>query len=189
MAQADAYSIDELAGDLRELCAHWNEEREILVRLRPLVRRAALAKRWLHEGLYSADAQQGFGVHLLYEQADHTLAIFAVSWLPGRGAPPHDHGTWAMIAGVDGAEANEFFERTDDRGRPGHAELRKVGRTVCDVGDVIAMPAGMIHAVRNESAATSVSLHVYGKHINHTGRSKFDLEKQTASPFIVATDH
>jgi predicted metal-dependent enzyme (double-stranded beta helix superfamily) len=188
MTQADEYSIDELASDLRGLCARCSEEREILLRLRPLVRRAALAKRWLHEGLYVADAAQGFGVHLLREEADHTLAIFAVSWLPGRGAPPHDHGTWAMIAGVDGAEANEFYERIDDRSRSGHAELRKVGRTVCDVGDVIAMPAGMIHAVSNESDATSVSLHVYGKHINHTGRSRFDLERQTASPFIVTTD-
>jgi hypothetical protein len=22
-----------------------------------------------------------------------------VSWLPGRGTPPHDHGTWAVVAG------------------------------------------------------------------------------------------
>jgi predicted metal-dependent enzyme (double-stranded beta helix superfamily) len=105
--------------------------------------------------------------------------------LPHRGVPPHDHGTWAVVAGVDGPEKNEFFERVDDRARPGHAELKKVGEKVCGVGEVIAMPSGMIHNVRNETDAVTVSLHIYGRHINHTGRSQFDLEARTETPFIV----
>jgi hypothetical protein len=43
----------------------------------------------------------------------------------------------------------------------------------------------MIHGVWNETDAVSVSLHIYGKHINYTGRSQFDVEKQTETPFIV----
>lgn len=74
-----------------------------------------------------ASPEQGFGVHLLHEDPDHSLTIFAVSWLPHRGALPHDHGTWDVIAGVDEPEKNEFFERRDDRSCPGYAELKKVG--------------------------------------------------------------
>jgi predicted metal-dependent enzyme (double-stranded beta helix superfamily) len=182
----DTYSISHLVADLEAVCAQSNDEREILGAIRPLARRAALSKAsWLEERMYSADATQGFGVHLLHEKPDHALAIFAVSWLPQRGAPPHDHGTWAVIAGVDGPEKNQFFARADDRTRAGHAELRKVGEKVCNVGDVIAMPKGMIHSVWNETDATSLSLHIYGKHINHTGRSQFDVEKQTETSFIV----
>ncbi len=109
----------------------------------------------------------------------------ALSWLPNRGAPPHDHGTWAVVAGVDGPEKNEFFERADDRTRAGYADLKKVGEKVCGVGDVLALPQGMIHSVWNETDAVSLSLHIYGKHINYTGRSQFDLEKRTEMPFIV----
>jgi len=184
----NAYSIAQLVADLKAIRAQAKDEREILNRARPLARRAALAKdSWLEPRMYEADPEQGFGVHLLHEEPDHTLAIFAVSWLPGRGTPPHDHGTWAVVAGVDGPELNRFFERVDDRSRPGHAEVKKSGEKVFGVGDVVAMPTGGIHVVWNESDQVSVSLHIYGKHINFTGRSQYDPEKQTETPFVVAT--
>jgi predicted metal-dependent enzyme (double-stranded beta helix superfamily) len=53
------------------------------------------------------------------------------------------------------------------------------------VGDVLALPQGTIHSVWNETAEVTLSLHIYGKHINYTGRSQFDLEKRTETPFIV----
>jgi len=184
----NAYSIAQLVADLKAIRAQAKDEREILNRARPLARRAALAKdSWLEPRMYEADPEQGFGVHLLHEEPDHTLAIFAVSWLPGRGTPPHDHGTWAVVAGVDGPELNRFFERVDDRSRPGHAEVKKSGEKVFGVGDVVAMPTGGIHVVWNESDQVSVSLHIYGKHINFTGRSQYDPEKQTETPFVVTT--
>lgn len=181
-----AYSIPLLVEDLKQICAQAKDEREILNRVRPLARRAALAKdAWLKPQMYEADAEQGFGVHTLHEEPDHTLAIFAVSWLPGRGTPPHDHGTWAVVAGVDGPELNKFFDRVDDGSRTGYAELKKTGEKVFSVGDVVAMPTGAVHVVWNESDAVSVSLHIYGKHINFTERSQYDAEKQTATPFKV----
>jgi predicted metal-dependent enzyme (double-stranded beta helix superfamily) len=184
--KAESYSIPQLVADLRQIRAQFKDEREILHAVRPLARRAALATdSWLEKRMYQGDAQQGFGVHLLHEEPDHTLAVLALSWQPHRGTPPHDHGTWAVVAGVAGPEKNEFFERSDDRSRPGHADLRKIGQKICGAGDVLAMPNGVIHSVWNESDAVSVSLHIYGKHINHTGRSQFDLEKKTETPFVV----
>lgn len=181
-----AYSITQLVEDLKGICAQVKDEREILSRARPLARRAALAKdSWLKPHMYEADPEQGFGVHMLHEEPDHTLAIFALSWLPGRGTPAHDHGTWALVAGVDGPEMNQFFERVDDRSRPGHAELKKIGEKVFSVGEVVAMPTGGIHVVWNETDKVTLSLHIYGKHINFTGRSQFDPENRTETPFIV----
>jgi predicted metal-dependent enzyme (double-stranded beta helix superfamily) len=183
---AKAYSIEQLVDDLKQVCAQAKDEREILSRARPLASRAALAKdSWLKPHMYEADRQQGFGVHLLHEEPDHALAIFAVSWLPGRGTPPHDHGTWALVASVDGPEMNTFFERVDDRSRPGHAELKKIGGKVFGVGEVVAMPSGVIHIVWNETDEVTLSLHIYGKHINFTGRSQFDPERQTETPFVL----
>jgi predicted metal-dependent enzyme (double-stranded beta helix superfamily) len=180
------YSISNLVADLRDICANFTDEHEILIRVRPLAQRAALSKdAWLEKRFYQADSDQGFGVYLLHEESDHRLAIFALSWLPNRGAPPHDHGTWAVVAGVDGPEKNVFWERVDDRSRAGYAEIKKTAEKVFDVGDVIAMPQGTIHSVWNETEAVTLSLHMYGKHINYTERSQFDPKSRTQRPFKV----
>ena len=167
--EADRYSISELANDVKRVCAESDNEHQILSRVRPLARRAALSKStWLEDRMYEADATQGFGVHLIHEEPDHTIAILALAWLPDRGAPPHDHGTWAVVAGVDGPEKNEFFERADDRSRPGHAELKKIGQKVCGVGDVVALPKGTIHSVWNETDRVSlVASHLRQAHQLH----------------------
>jgi predicted metal-dependent enzyme (double-stranded beta helix superfamily) len=47
------------------------------------------------------------------------------------------------------------------------------------------MPSGTIHSVSNDSERVSLSLHVYGKHINFTSRSQFDLKHHVEKPFIV----
>jgi predicted metal-dependent enzyme (double-stranded beta helix superfamily) len=182
----DAYDIPQLAADLKLLRATARNETEILEGVRPLAQRAALNKTaWLTERMYQTDAEQGFGVYLLHEEPDHSLAILALSWLPGRGTPAHDHGTWAVVAGVDGTEKNEFFERLDDGQKPGYAKLKKIAEKTFADGEVLAMPAGSIHSVINTGDAVSVSLHIYGKHINYTGRSQFDPEQHTEKPFLL----
>jgi predicted metal-dependent enzyme (double-stranded beta helix superfamily) len=42
-----------------------------------------------------------------------------------------------------------------------------------------------IHSVTNETDEVTVSLHVYGKHLNYTGRSQFDPDARTDMPFII----
>ena len=183
----DTYTLEQFVTDLRQITSETTDEKVLLSKLRPMVKRIALADGWCTERHYQADPDQGFGVHVLNDEPDHSLFVTAISWLPGRGAPAHDHGSWAVIVGVDGPEKNTFWERTDDRSRPGYAELRKVGEKICDVGDVLALPSGTIHSVTNESNRTSLSFHVYGRHLNHAKRSQYDPEKNTEKPFILKT--
>ena len=184
----DAYTLSRFVGDLRRVTRDGGSEKELISRLRPLVQRFAGSGTWRDPHYYEVNPEQGFSVHLLHEELDHSLAVFAASWLPGRGTPPHDHGAWAIVVGVDGPETNVFWERADDRSRPGHAELRKIGEKIFRTGDVIAMPTGTIHSVSNDSDQVTLSLHVYGKHINFTQRSQFDPDEQTEKPFIVHVD-
>lgn len=183
----ETYSLQQFVADARQLAADNKDEKALLSKLRPLARQAALSNDWRSERHYHADEQQGFGVHVLHDEPDHSLFIAALSWLPGRGAPAHDHGTWAVVVGVDGPEKNVFWERDDDGSKPGYAELRKIGEKICDVGDVLALPAGSIHAVINETSRVTLSFHVYGRHLNYTGRSQFDPENKTAKPFLLKT--
>jgi predicted metal-dependent enzyme (double-stranded beta helix superfamily) len=184
----DAYTLERFVGDLRRIAGDGQSEKELLARLRPLAQRFAGSGTWRDPHLYEVNQEQGFGVHLLHEEPDHSLAVFAISWLPGRGTPPHDHGVWGIVVGVDGSEKNVFWERTDDRSRPGYAELRKIGEKSFAAGEVVAMPTGTIHNVSNESGQVTLSLHVYGKHINFTQRSQFDPEQRTEKPIILAID-
>jgi predicted metal-dependent enzyme (double-stranded beta helix superfamily) len=45
-----------------------------------------------------------------------------------------------------------------------------------------------IHSVWNNGDQIAVSLHTYGRHLNHTGRSVFDVEAKTESPCIVKVE-
>ena len=184
----ELYTLDQYVEDLRRITQETDDEDEIISRVGPLAQRLAVEKDWLQQKHYEADAEQGFGAHLLHEEPDHTLAVFVASWLPGCGAPPHDHGTWAVVAGVEGIERNIHYRRLDDGSRPGYAELKVKNETNADVGELICMKTGGIHAVRNETDQVTLSLHTYGKHVNHTNRSQYDPETREKKDFIVRVE-
>ena len=174
--------------DLRIITARTEDPRVIVAHVSPLVRDLALSKTWLEVTHYECDLDQGFGAHLLHEEPDHMLAVFAGAWLPGRGAPPHNHGTWAVVAGVDGAERNTFWTRVDDGARPGYAEIRKESEQVVGPGEIVTFLPDSIHSVLNETDRVSVSLHVYGRHVNHTHRFRFDPDQRTLGAFVLKVD-
>ena len=179
---SSAYTLQRFVGDLRAITLGNADERQILTRVQPLMSQVALSKEWLLPRHYEALEEQGNGVHLLHEEPDHTLAIVAVCWLPGRETPPHNHGTWAVVAGVEGSERNVLWRRRDDGARAGYAELEKTGEKVIGVSDLLAMPTGTIHSVANDTMEITLTLHVYGSHLNFSPRSQFDLETRTESP-------
>ncbi len=180
-----AYTLDEFVADLRTITSETTDPDTIIVRLNPLAERLALDKSWLKPEHYKCDEEQGFSTHLLHEESDHTLAVFAISWLPGRGAPPHNHGTWAVVSGVDGPETNIFWKRLDDATQSGYAEIVKNGERVFGPGEVVAFLPHEVHSVVNETDQVTVSLHIYGKHLNFTGRSQFSPEENAEMPFII----
>ena len=100
----DTYTLSQFVTDLRQLTSESQDEKSLLAKVRPLAKRAALSPDWREERHYKGDTEQGFGITVLHDEPDHSLFIIAVSWLPGRGAPAHDHGSWAVIVGVDGPE-------------------------------------------------------------------------------------
>ena len=178
MTETGSYTLHNYVEDLRRITQETNDEDEIIRRVSPLSKRMAVEKNWLEPKHFETDEEQGFGVHVLHEEPDHTLAVFAVSWLPGRGTEPHDHGTWAVVAGVEGIERNVRYKRLDDGSRPDYAELEVKIDFKASEGDLVCMKTGGIHMVRNETDAVTLSLHTYGKHVNHTDRSQFDLESK-----------
>lgn len=184
----EAYSLQRYFEDLREITSETSDEKEIINRVGPLAQRVVADKSWLQSKYYEADEDQGFGVHLLHEEADHSLAVILVSWLPGRGTPPHDHGTWAVVAGIEGIERNVSYKRLDDNTQSNYAELEVKREFDAKEGELVCMKTGGIHQVTNETNQVTLSLHTYGWHINHTNRSQFNLDTNERKEFIVRVE-
>jgi predicted metal-dependent enzyme (double-stranded beta helix superfamily) len=183
-----AYDVADFIVDLRAIVAECADEMAIIRRVRPLVQRLARDPVWLKAEHRHCDPDQGFGCRLLHEEPDHSLAVLTVAWLPGRGVAPHNHGTWAVVAGVEGSEKNVFWRRVDDGSRPGYGEIVKDGEKLAGPGDVVAFRPDDIHSIVNESDAVTVSLHCYGRHTNHTDRWQFDPATNKADRLKIKFD-
>ncbi len=181
-----AYDLARYAADLRSITSEETDDRRIVQRVRPLALKLAATPGWLEDAYYDCDAAQGFGTHLLHEDADHGTAVFVIAWLSHRGTPPHNHKTWGVVAAIEGEEREVWWRRLDDGGRPGYAALER-GTESLVVQASCVLPED-IHSVWNETDTVSLSLHTYGKHINRTGRSQFDPEAKTEEIFIVTVD-
>ncbi len=101
-------------------------------------------------------------VYRLAEDSDRRFALYASAGLPGKVQPPHNHTTWAVIAGVFGDEHNVFYERTDDRGTPGVGGLRKTGELTVRRGTACALLPDDFHTIEVAGGAPSLHLHLYG---------------------------
>ena len=181
------YSLKQLVADLVRLKASGAGEATMLREVPPLARRLVrLRHNWLRPSMCIPGATPGSaGVHALHEEPDHSLAIFVVTWLPGEETPPHDHGTWAVIAGLEGRETNHLWQRLDDGSRPGYADVRRAGSQAIECGTVVAMASDAIHSLQNDSSAVSVSLHLYGRNVDFTDRRKFDPATRTTSAYAM----
>lgn len=181
-----AYGLEDFIGDLRRVVASATDEQSILAQVEPLTLRLAQAPDWLSDSMYEADPVCGYGTTLLHVEADQTLFVVVDSWLPGRGVEPHDHGTWAAVVGVVGEEHNCLWKRTDEGSNaPGSVELQRLAEHRIGPGEVLLMPSGTIHSVTNDSDAVTLSLHIYGRHLNCTARRLFDRQNKCERPFLI----
>ena len=179
------HSLSAFIASLREISSQETDEQRIVERVRPLAERLVVSDELRALPRTEPDPEQGFGFQLLHEEPDHTLVVAILSWLPGRSTPPHDHGTWGVVVGVEGEEVNTFWRRVDDGLRTEYAEIEKEHEKVFTAGESLTLLPRTIHSIENRSDAISVSLHIYGYHINHTDRSQFDTENGAVTPWKV----
>jgi len=182
------YTLEAYLGDVRSILDKESDPAVFTASIKPLAQRLAASPAMQDPAYRVCDEEQGFGAHLLHEEDQHELAVLMFAWLPDRGTPPHNHETWAVVAVVEGEECETHFVRKDDGSKAGYAELEKTSDGMMRAGDVsVCMPQG-IHSVWNKSDKLSISLHTYGKHINFTGRSSFDPENKTETPYLVTVE-
>lgn len=129
---------------------------------------------------FPLDPKTQDGIYLLSEDPDRRLALYLGARIGRLETPPHDHTTWAAIAGVHGEEHNTFFDRAT--GEPGGVSVR--GRETVVRGTGVAMLAAELHAIRTNPDELNMQLHLYGRSFDaQGGRIFIDPTTGTDRPF------
>lgn len=127
-------------------------------------------------------------MYRLSEDADHRYALYVVAPAPGQFAPPHDHSTWAVIAGVHGRESNKLYTRTDDGTQPGVAQIEQSVELDIVPGTAIALMPDDIHSIHLGADGPHANLHLYGMSVEHCPERKmYSRSKGTYKIFPAAT--
>ena len=128
------------------------------------------------------------GIYRLSEDPDHRFALYASAGGPGKKVPPHNHTTWAIIAGVHGEERNVVYERLDNGAQPDVVQLREAPakEKVLRRGDVIAyLPDDFHHIETPAGSGNALHLHFYGLSLEHLPeRMSVDMATAKARRFM-----
>lgn len=182
------YTVSDYVDDLHRLRAKDLDDHVMAEAVKPLAKKLAEDGSWVKEEMTDINTDMGIGISVLHGERDHTLNVIAVAWSQDDlKVPPHDHGTWAVVAGVRGTERNTLWERQDDGSHedPDYAEVAPVSHTDITLGDVIIMLPEHIHTVDNVGEGISLSLHTYGQNPNTTERHQYDTRTNRAKAMKV----
>ena len=115
-------------------------------------------------------ADRLWGVYELSEDPDGRFALYASAARPGHAQPPHDHTTWACIAGVEGVELNRLYRIVTGGREPGPAHIELVAEKPLGPGDPIFLGPADVHDILVTGERTAMHLHLYGRGLPHLDR-------------------
>jgi predicted metal-dependent enzyme (double-stranded beta helix superfamily) len=101
------------------------------------------------------------GQELLYplHVVEDGPSLYLVSDAAGVQSAPHEHQTWAVIAGISGNEVNEIFAVRDTETK----KVTPVSTKDIRFMDVLCMRSDEIHATLAAGPQATYHLHLYGK--------------------------
>ncbi|WP_066740982.1 rhodanese-like domain-containing protein [Cupriavidus sp. D384] len=113
-------------------------------------------------------------VYRLAEDLDGRFALYVSAGLPGKAQPPHDHTTWAIIAGITGRERNNFYER-EATADPARDELREIEEFDVVAGSSVTLLPDDVHTIELIGEENGLHLHFYGLALDRlAGRVVFE---------------
>ncbi len=177
---ADPYRLYRFLTDLEDVLLTIPDDQDRLKAIMPLVRNLLTSSYWLQMEYDQPSPKTGWSVKTLYREPEYPLTVQMVAWKPGTSSPIHNHGTWGIVALIDGTEKNRFWKRAPTAEFPDKLEL--VGEQILQPGEIIGFTPGAIHSVESVGDEPTISFNIYGE-TNYPQRYQFDLVKHTAKNF------
>lgn len=171
------YTVRDLVADLRDMKERGADESALLREAPDLVKRLLLMKHnWLRSYMYEPQraAGEGSSSYRIHEEPDHSLSLFVVTWPPTIETQPHDHGTWVLIAGLEGREIHHRWKAIDGTG-----EAERTGEDRIEQGTIVTLASDAIHSFENDSGAVSITLQLYGMNTDYTAHRNFTPRRNT----------
>lgn len=160
-----------------------SNEAQFLEQGRTLLQELIRQDDWLPQR-YARPHPQRYQQYLLYCDPEKRFCIVSFVWGPGQTTPIHDHGVWALIGMLRGAEKEERFAAPED-GCP----MACIESAMLEPGQVAMLTprSGDIHRVSNAYAdRVSISIHIYGGDIGTLRRHVFDSATGRRKEFVSA---
>jgi predicted metal-dependent enzyme (double-stranded beta helix superfamily) len=172
--------LTEVEDTLRLSASQGREEESTLSTLRKLVRKLILNCYAVNTRIPEANPKTGTAVVMLYEELGFPLTLQTEIHLPGTTSPIHNHGTWGVVAVLQGKQNNTFWKRDPTPEFPNKIEY--VGEKIIAPGDVISFTTEAIHHIEAMGDEPTVTLNLYGE-TQGNKRFKFDRTEHTAKHF------
>ncbi|MGJ7609437.1 MULTISPECIES: rhodanese-like domain-containing protein [unclassified Variovorax] len=161
IASARARAIDAFLAQARGLLAR-TADRPALQAVADALIALGQQKSLFPAAHFPLDAARPAQVYRLAEDADGGFALYLSAGLAGKAQPPHDHTTWAVIAGVEGNERNVLYrrEKTADASRD---TLVQTGTVDVASGSAVVLLPDDVHTIELIGGQDGRHLHFYGR--------------------------
>lgn len=174
------YRLYRFLTDIEDIIWQEKDDRLRLQKICPLVRRLLNSSEWILTSFLLPDRETGWSVQMLYDEPDFALTVQTVAWSPQSISPIHNHGSWGIVALIDGAEKNTFWQRSPTPEFPDR--IVKTGEHILMAGDILCLMPNAIHQIEVIGDEPTISFNIYGI-TDYSKRFEFDVEWRTAKVF------
>ncbi len=159
-------AVSDTIARIRDLEVRQGIQPETLTLIRDELLTLAAREEMFSESDYPSAVGKALN-YVLSEDLDHRYALYLSTGRPGRGTPPHNHTTWAVIVGIDGYEENRIYERLDEASVEGRGEVRVRDKFLVEKGTGIGFMPEDIHSIHVSGDVPTRNFHLYGLSIEH----------------------
>ncbi|MBZ8180823.1 cysteine dioxygenase family protein [Oscillatoria salina] len=137
------------------------KEEDFLPELRKLVRSLVMNNYWIKTQIPEPSEKTGVSWLMLYDELGFPLTVQTETILPGTISPIHNHGTWGVVAMLQGKQKNIFWQRSPTATH--QDKITQVGAQILEPGDIISFTTEAIHAVEAMGDTPTVTFNIYGE--------------------------
>lgn len=172
--------LTELEDIINEALTLGRQEEDYLPSLRRLVRKLLIKSYWITTRVPQLSQDEEIAINLLYDEPGFPITIQTEIMAPGTCTSIHNHGTWGVVATLQGESKNTFWKRVPTVQVPDKIEL--VGEQILWPGEIISFTTEAIHSVEATGDEPTITFNLYGD-TNASKRFEYDSVNHQAKKF------